>query len=358
MAWLAVASGLAAQALLLLWLRFHGGGQLSSILRGHDGAEYLDYAWHLAAFQPGEVPIDCRRHEAGWPIILALFSWIFSVEMVARPLIWGAFAGAILAFSKLLQEATRLDIPQIGTICLGLAISYPANLYYQCFAMAESAFLFFIIAGMLLYTRNKRIAAYLVAGFAATIRGPGVFLIFAFVATDLIRRERPAKLLAVLAGIAPIVAVGWFVASFVGDTPISVHRPVFGLPFGGFRGAYNLGAARVAYVLTCVILIGTGIFLVCLEASRSKWKDPFVSVAAVYAGSFLLFHLCLKSLRYHGSTVYTFNYQDRYLVGVLPVALYGLRRFLKPWVIVASGVTSLALSAYWGHHYFQALRTP
>jgi hypothetical protein len=325
------------------------------LVRGHDGGEYLDFARALMNFDLVAVPLDARRHDGGWPLLLAAFSWAGPLWAVSIALIWACLAGCIVAFAWLLRRAYALPSREIVLLLFALGLAYPTFVYYQLFALGEAPFLLFVLLAFCAHARGKPAAAYCLAGIAALIRSPGLLVGLGFLIADTLPAPRWKHLAA-----APIVAVpqaAWFLVTRAAwdGSAAEIHAPVFGFPFSALLAfGADTPALKAVYILSAVAVICAGVAALVRETAASGWTDRTRNAAVAFCLCFLLFHLSLKSLRYLGSDVPTFPYFDRYLVGILPFALLGLRVWMRPWMVACAAVASVALSVYWASNYAAA----
>ncbi|MBX7244566.1 MAG: hypothetical protein K1X53_03650 [Candidatus Sumerlaeaceae bacterium] len=326
----------------------------SAVMAGHDGGEYLSYASALTRLDLNAVPEDARRHSPGWPMAISLASLGLPPWLAACATMWICACGSLFLFGTILQRHSGLAAPECRRAIWGFALVYPAWLYYQCFALGEAAFVFLLLAATLAYLSPHRLAGYALVGLAALVRPPGALLALAFAANDLREGRRWHALWPWTFALIPQLVWGLATRAVWGATFLQVHRPHFGLPFSGFQEIHRVGTFRAIYVIACVAFFVITAALLLREAARSRWANPLVNVAAFFSGAFLLFHLCLRDLFYHGNTIYTFNYQDRYLLGALPFAMMAMQRLWTWPVAAAGGAASLGLGIYWGINYFAA----
>jgi hypothetical protein len=302
------------------------------------------------------VPPDARRHDAGWPLLLSGFSWTGKLEISAFCLVLACLLAVVVVGAEMLIAHGGLRARDALLWAAAFLVIYPSQVYYSCFALNEPLFTFLLIGATSAWLIGRPKAAYFLVALAALVRGPGLLLGVAFLADDLIRGGFSWKKLP-RASIAVLPYLGWALITHFEwkETALSVHRPRFGLPLSGFHDLGQLGVVRVVYVLGSVLVFAASAVLLLREAHRARWASPLLNVSALFVSAFVLFHLCLKQLHYIDRDVFTFNYQDRYYVPLLPFALYAWRGVLNRWTIAAGCVASVLLAGYWGHNYFAAL---
>lgn len=346
------------RAALLAWFCADAKLSLASVFAGHDGGEYLRFAQALANFDPAAIPADARRHDAGWPALIALFSWAAPLWAAAMGLITGGFAVMAAAFMRILERHATIKPRRCWLAALILLAGYPSYVYFACFALGETAFVALLLLALAAYLGGLRALAYALAGLCAAIRSPGIFLAAAFCLNDLVVYGRGGWRKCLSAPLALIPPLAWMLISHRcwNATAAATLELRMGWPFSGFRGFAETGLFRTIYVFLCVIFSVAGVALLALEASRARWSDPFLNTGTFYCLLYLLLHFCIRSFRNMEAVQYPFSYMDRYMIGVLPFVIYGWRRLLlRPGVVAAAVSASLALAAWWGHHYFAAL---
>ena len=340
---------------LLACFHVDSGRSFAQIVAAHDGAEYVAYAKALATGDLPSVPVEARRHDAGWPLLMSAFSWTGKPGITALVLLLACLLVSVLVGSEILIAHGGLG-PRDALVWAGaFLVIYPSQVYYSCFALNEPLFTCLLLGAIAGWLMGRPKGAYLLVALASLVRGPGLLLGLAFLADDLIRgfswRKLPRATIAVL----PYMAWSLITHLEWQETAFSVHRPRLGLPLSGFRDLGQIGAMRVVYVMGSVLLFTASAVVLLREAHRSRWANPLLNVFAMFVAAFLLFHLCLKQLHYIDCDVFTFNYQDRYYVPLLPFALFAWRKSLDWRVVAIGGIASVALSCYWGHNYFVEL---
>ena len=329
----------------------------AAVVAGHDGEEYIEFALGIAQAAPSAISADSRRHDPGWPLFLAGLAWAGPIWLVS--LVCGmALAALSSVFTAFIcRNGMGASDRDALMVALAAGVAYPSAVYFSAFALTEPFFGALLAASFLAWCGQKRGLAYLLVGFAALVRAPGILMAAAFLTDDLFRR-RPLRVFVPLA-LAILPQAAWLIVSRAvwGVTQIGIHHPQFGLPFAGFQGLAQVGVARAAYVVLAVAVAVVLSALAGREAFRRPQDSPLF-VAAVFCVAYLGFHLCLRRLTYLGGQVFTFSYQDRYLVGMLPFVLLPFGRAVRPWLVALLCAASVAMSLYWGANYFQALREP
>lgn len=341
----------------------HGSGKsVSAVLCGHDGGEYLDYARALVRGGVAEVPEHSRRHDPGWPMLLVLVAWLPGGATAGWLLQYLLLSGAAVTGARVLSDTQRESWPAVLGWVGAMLFAYPAQVYYGCFLLSESLFALLLVGSMAAYlhwlrNNEKRmhwcLLAFVLSGFAALVRGPGLLLGVAYTMDILFRTQRRLSNALVLAPLAVVPYVLWnLFTKHMWGSELLVHRPSFGLPFSGFANWRELEAARAAYIFACVAFVIASTALLARNAlvtGGAVWR-----VTAIFCAMFVLFHLCLRTLHYIDRDVLTFNYQDRYYVGILPFLWLPWLKWIRWWMVLAAALASVALSAYWGIHYFAA----
>ncbi|MGI8905645.1 MAG: phospholipid carrier-dependent glycosyltransferase [Candidatus Sumerlaeaceae bacterium] len=356
------------------------------IVSGHDGGEYVAFGRALAGGSLAGVPEDSRRHDPGWPMAIASVSRLPHAELLSFLLGYAALAGAIFIGVRLLRTTGNASDGQSLMWAAAMVGTYPAQLYYGCFVLSEPLFTLLLVAGVAAYVAFRQsnpesksanrwyIAAYALAGLAGLVRAPGMLLAFAFLFESFCTNRnasrtddpRPGAILAYTVARAwPILlTVGpWVLWTFAAKQAwggqLIFHGPKFSWPFSGFAGWQEFGGARATYILICVggVVVSTVALIVqwrrCCQAQ--DLKTTLLLICAAFCALFVVFHLCLRSLHYIDRDVLTFNYQDRYYVGLLPFLLLPWLRWLRWWIVGSAAMVSVMLSAYWGTNYFSAL---
>lgn len=346
---------------LIFWLAYTAGVSWRDVLAGHDGVEYLAMAEHFAKGTVAEIPVEARRHDLGWPLLLAFFSRIMPLPFASLTLqlvLTAAVAGltSLLAMQVFSISPTQSLLPAAAAV-----LAYPASIYYSCFALSEPFFVTLILSAFLLAHFRRFFLAALLAGLCATVRSPAVLLLPPLAwscwktSVELPLRTR-LTLCAGVVGFAlvPVFTV-WAVSHFVwGTYSASLHSPRFSWPFAGFQGLSQRGSARALYVGLCVVIVCFGV----LKLALLSRKRPSLSVQALafFAVLFLVFHLCLESLVYYGQRIYLADYVDRYFLPLWPLVVLATHRWWRTWVVALSFVAALALSVYWGKNYFAQVK--
>lgn len=329
------------------------GIPVSIIVQGHDGGEYLAYA---AAFAyPGTaVPADALRHSPGWPLLLAPAQWTPVPPLAGAVLSALLLTALLILYDRMLRAHVRLKPHHRLRLVAALAVFYPPAVYYGCFLLSESAYLALMLLAFLTLGSGARPHTYALAAAAALTRGAGIVLAPALAVGAFLRAPRLATVLTAL--IAPLlVLVGTYAARYAfGTSAAEAHRAVFSWPFRGLPELFSDSPARVAFTLAATAAVSGGAIAFMLPATRRRCTEPFHTGAALYAGTYLLFHFSLYRLRYYGADIPTFRYMDRYLIGVLPLVLIPAARLLAPPVLLAGAAASAALSAWWGLNYLRA----
>lgn len=323
-------------------------------MSGHDGGEYLDFAKALGAWNVRALSYDARRHDPGWPMLVAAFTWAGRPAIVALALIWTFLAASLAVCAAILRRFSPASPEEIVRILCAVALAYPSHIYYHSFALTESSFLFFLLAGTFAFMSQWTLLAYALAGAAGLIRAPGLLLAVVFLASGVFAAGRTKHVLGFVLALAPQALWAVVARRAWGATSAAIHRPQFGLPFEGFRQLFHSEPAKATYALAVCVFFTSACILLWRAVWRSRARDRFLAVCAGFATAFLVFHLSLKSLRYLGAEVYTPRYIDRYLIGILPFACFAWRKFLRWRVLAVCGAASLGISVYWAHNYSAA----
>jgi hypothetical protein len=362
-----------AVRIVLLAVFIHGSGVTAAgVAEGHDGFEYLEYASALARLAPEEVPVDSRRHNPGWPLLLAVPSLVVPPWLAATAIVWVLAAGCVWLYSEIFRTAGGVwargrggpdrsgvghgETGDDGALLWVFALGYPTLVYYQSFALVDAALIFTLLAAVLAHLRGHWWLAQVMAGLAGLVRAPALLIAPVLAADGVWREKRPVLALHLLWAMGPLA--GWFFLSryWWDATYLDFHAPVFGWPFSGISGMAQVSLVRSGYVwaATAFFLV-SGIMLVRLALAR-RLRDPLLNVAAAFTIGFVGIHLCLRTLEYYGRTIPTFNYWDRYFVAAWPFALLAWRGRVRAWMAAGCVAGALALSVWWGLNYFEALK--
>lgn len=329
---------------------------VARIVTGHDGAEYMKFARHLAGGSIREIPPDARRHDPGLALYLAPFTRLPHPELFAWAACMFALATALYLFWYIVIKVVRSSLPQAAVLTAAFAFAYPTQLYYSCFILTESLFTAFVLGSVLAFASGRTWSSYFLAGCAALVRGPGILLLPALLVAQVLAGKRISfrQFVPVIAGGIPAGLWILLARTSWGESHVGLLQPRLGLPFSGFAGMREVGTVRAVYVIlaTGFFLLSTALLL--RQAALAGWNSLLLNATAVFSAVFLLFHLCIRSLYYIDRTVYTFTYQDRYMVPLLPLVLLAWRRALPAWFVAAAGALSIFLAAWWGHNYFVA----
>ncbi|MCX7717899.1 MAG: hypothetical protein N2111_05790 [Candidatus Sumerlaeaceae bacterium] len=356
---------------LLLGVYMQGAAiTAAAVAAGHDGLEYLDYASALARRAPEEVPLDARRHNPGWPLLLALPSALMPPWMAATALVWLLSAGCVWLFAEILRvkpdgsgdASTARPGATVGwsrddTVLVWVfALGYPTLVYYQSFALVDAALVFSLLGALVAHLRGHYALAQVVSGFVGLVRAPALVIAPLLALDSILRVRRPQAAVHLIWAVLPTVA--WFFVSrhWWGLTYMDFHAPVFGWPFGGAVGMSEVSVVRAGYVWSATAFFLLSGFVLVRAAHGRRLRDPEVNTAAAFTVGFVGMHLCLQSLEYYGRTIPTFNYWDRYFVAAWPFALLAWRGRLRPWMAAVCVAASVALSVWWGLNYFDALK--
>lgn len=325
------------------------------VLAGHDGVEYLRFAAAIVAGDLGLVPLESRRCSPGWPLVVASLGWLLPIWASAAIWILATTALAPVLFGRLL---VAMGFESAVTVrgAVALALVYPALAYYGAFALVDSLLVFVVVASLLFLARGWLLAAAVMAGYAALIRTPCVFLVVGIATAGVVQRRWLEAAICGAAGLLPLALWTIVARALWGATNTEAHGAGFGLPFSGLLAMEGVGIIRAAYLaatvafflITCGILIRNGL--------RADGKHPYAVGVAVYAALFVALHLCLKTLTYFGTTIPTWPYFDRYLVALWPVALAPWMGRLKWRVIALFSIVSIAMASLWGINYWRAVK--
>jgi hypothetical protein len=354
---------------LLLFFTARCNVTVESAVQGHDGGEYMSFATALSRGSLAGVPADSRRHDPGWPIALAVVAQLPKPAIAGWLLTLACTAGALLYGARWLFQA-GFNSTEVQRWTWAMVLGYPAQVYYGCFVLSEPLFVLLVLCSLFCFSNSEkpgwRIPAYLLAAIAALVRGPGLLLAAAYAIYEIIAERRtvaalwPRRIASALAGltlsIVPYAAWTLLARHAWSADGLFVHQPRFGFPFSGFAGWQQIGIARAAYIVACIAFVMSSVVLLAQRAFRPV-SHPQLQPAAMFCGLYLFFHLCLRSLHYIDRDVLTFNYQDRYYVGILPFLLVPWLSKLRWWILLPAGLLSVILSAYWGIHYFAAARS-
>lgn len=355
---------LCIRILLALGFSFRAGG-FASVLGGHDGAEYLNYAECLSRWDWSEVSQAARRHNPGWPMLVGLFAALLPgsvpIWLSAWILMLLCTVGTVWIFRKLLVRDLALSSTNVVNFSLALCLGYPTLVYYQTFALVDSALLFFTLGCACLWLSNRIVPASLMLACATLVRSPvwmlGPALLIADVFFD---RNRPVKdwvmrAAAIAGAILPLAVTIYGCRTVWGGSYIDLHKPIFSFPGSGLFGADNVPTIRAIYVFATLLLFAVATALLVIKAYQSRGKDRLAVAGGIFCAGFLLFHLCMKSLVYYGTAIPLFNYQDRYMAVLWPFALVAFAPFIKRPVVAVAIVISLVLTFYWGLNYFDTI---
>lgn len=346
---------------------------VGGVLAGHDGGEYLDYARALARFDIGGVSPEARRHNPGWPLLMAAPAAVgVPATSAALAVLWGGLAAAIVLFAFIVRDWPQGGSRAAVTGAFALGLAYPPVVYYAGFALVDPALLALLLAAVRARQCGRPALAAVALAAATLVRAPAGFLAVGFVAADLLAgadgwgsRTPPPNPSAADASRArwfptawlllvplPHLAWGAMCSRAWGASFLGVIRPVYGWPGCILAGAGGVGHVRAVYVVACLVFMAISTVALGWLAWRSRGRDALVTSGAVFCAVFLVFHLCLRSMVYRGTPIALFNYLDRYLVALWPFALLPWLRFVRPWMVVAAGVASTVLAAWWTHNYF------
>lgn len=349
-----IVAGLVLRLSLLVYLCICTHACVPQLARGHDGGEYLDFAGAIAHLDLSLVPPDARRHDPGWPILLAPVVRLLGPGWAAFLVNLSLFALSAIVLTRLLIEFVGFPPARVKLLTIAYACAYPPQLYYSAYAMSEPAFLYFTISALYWFRRQKRPVAYVLAGCAGLIRGPGLLLIVAFAAADMLAKERCRKVLWAFVALIPEAVWQCFSYAAWHSNAAGIHKPKFGFPIAGYVELMHAAPIKFLFVIAAMLAAIATCWNLGMMACKHGWRDRLSSSAAIYCLLFLLFHLFLYSLDYLGTRVYTPRYMDRYLIALVPFALIAFCRMIGSNLIVAAGICSLALSAYWGTNYAKA----
>ncbi|MGB9692447.1 MAG: hypothetical protein ACPL7D_09790, partial [Candidatus Sumerlaeaceae bacterium] len=347
---------------LVFLLAMVAGISWKNVLAGHDGVEYLTMAEHLAKGTPTSIPLEARRHDLGWPLLLAFAARFLSLPLAALVLQL-ALTAAIVIQTSLLAVALLGVSPQDSLrLAAAAVLAYPAALYYSAFALSEPFFVTLILASLLLAHHGRYVWAGFVAGMAATVRSPAILLLppltwLCWTTTACLppRRRIVACVGHLACALLPVMAI--LLASYLlwGTHATSLHSPRFSWPLAGFRELFARGFFRGLYVATCLAVTG----LAVIKFSGQSLKQPMPTLRAItfFSALFLAFHLCLESLVYYGHRIYLVDYFDRYLLPLWPFVVLATPRWWRWWFVSVMLAVSIFMSVYWGKNYFAAVKT-
>lgn len=354
-----------AVALLVVCVRvgllFAQGG--FGVLSGHDGAEYLAYGEAVSRWDWSAVPEAARRHNPGWPLLIGGSAFIMGgvgVAVCAWGLMLVFMAGTVLILNRLYRRFGEAQTQgQSAALCAVAALGYPTLVYFQSYALVDSALLFFAYAAVLAYLSRRMAWFGICLAVAVAIRAPVWLIAPALVGADVLIERR-----VVVGARRTAVALAWSVAAVVplvvsmavmkhawGVTFLDTHQPVYGVPGSGLLGFGALPLARQIYIALALCAVGAGICGLARLAWRSRGENRLATFGALFGAAFMVFHLSMKSLVYHGATIALVNYQDRYLTVLWPLAILPFARFFNRWVVSAMIVVAVALALYWNHNW-------
>lgn len=342
-----------------------------AVFFAHDGGEYLAFAEILQGRVSGPLPAEVVRHDPGLAFLTVIPS-ILTGKFLSLPI--AAVLVQLICLATGLWATLRLthylDHSPAQRLKFGLlvALGYPATVYYGLFHLTELPFMAFIMSSLLCFAGSRFWLAFLLAGLAAVVRSTGLILVAslalahpAVLAAIRIRNPFQMETLKSLWPVAAGFLIGvlpWLLGQagihhFYQST-VASHKPAFGLPFSGFAEMTSAGTIRMIYILLCVGFFLTSAALWTRRASSAGWSHPLSNLLATFLVLFVAFHLCLKSLYYIDRTVLTFDYQDRYLAPLWPVALLAWRRPI-PWAVVRLAIgIAIVFSAMWLRNYLHA----
>lgn len=345
---------------------FHAPG-VSAIFLSHDGREYLEFASLLISGNTDTLPPHIQRHQPGFPGSIALVHLLsfktLSLLTSACLLQIAALAACFALFFKLCLHFGATTRHAVLLTCASAAC-YPTILYYGLFNLTESLFMAITLGSFLLAAKSRFLPAIMVASLAATVRSTGLLLPAALLLAHpdfhcLLQRKanRPVAALGRLALLSALALLPWLAMQFyLGarfQTSFQTIQPVFGLPFSGFVGINQVGTVRAAYILASVLFFLVTTAVLITGIIRRTLPARYI-MFATFSVLFLAFHLCLKTLYYIDHTVFTFDYQDRYLAPLFPIAVLVWQRHIRLPVIALLTLASFAVSAYWLRNYLAA----
>lgn len=349
----AIVPAVAARVLVLAVL-CSGPVTFPQILHQHDGHEYLEFAHAIATGTLADLPRDARRHEPGWPMLMAPFTRLPFTEIAATVLIWVLLGGSIILFARILLRHTDFPTHAVSAILLAFGLAYPAHLYYHSFALGEALFTFCVLAASGAFLSHRLPLAFALAGIAALVRTPGIFLALSFAYLLITQREYRALVFAPLA-IIPQFAWNAFYYYMWRETPTQLLSPKLAFPLASYIHVFDLGLARGVYQLCIAAFFCATIGRLLYQVRHNVWPEPVTDLAMCFVSLFFVFHACIYSMQYLGSPVYACQYMDRYMVGALPFVALAWREFLSRRVIAFAAIVSIALSVYWGRNYLVAV---
>lgn len=342
---------------------FHAPG-VSAIFLSHDGREYLEFASLLISGNTDTLPPHIQRHQPGFPGSIALVHLLsfktLSLLTSACLLQIAALAACVALFFKLCLHFGSTARHAL-LLTFTSAACYPTILYYGLFNLTESLFMAISLGSFLLAAKSRFLPAIMLASLAATVRSTGLLLPAALLLAhpafhSLLQRKanRPVATLARLAMLTALALLPWVAMQFyLGarfQTSFQTIQPVFGLPFSGFAGIKEVGTIRAAYILAAVAFFLVTTAALITGIIRRTFPASHI-MFATFSVLFLAFHLCLKTLYYIDHTVYTFDYQDRYLAPLFPIAVLVWQRHIRLPVVALLTLASFAISAYWLRNY-------
>lgn len=354
----AIALSVLLRLALITFYAAVSGIPVSDVVVGHDGREYLDYARLLGRGEIAEIPWEARRHDVGYPAFLIPFATTPFPALASCAATLALLPAMIFLYDRMLAMAGT-PAGQRALLASALTLVYPTQVYYSCFLLSEPLFLTLVLLGTTTALSGRSRSAFAAVGLATAVRTPGVLLAPALVVAEaLVRRSvKTASGLGLWSILALVPWLAWAAATEIAwkENALSLVRPQMGFPFSGFAGMREVGTVRAVYVLGAVLFFFVSTVRLLRQAHLAGWNSPLPALGATFSAIFFLFHACITTVHYIDHAVWTFNYQDRYLVGLLPFALYAWRKELRPWHVAVGALFSVALSAWWGTNYFRAV---
>lgn len=364
----AAAVGLIPRLIIIAAAVFLLGASVQEIFFSHDGKEYYIFAEKIASNDLRTLPVDTLRHDPGLPLLIA-GGHLLSFKLVPLAVVAGILVPAaswlMIFFGRKVYDEFYPDTTSAKRFWFSVALlaGIPAWIYYGCINLTESTFTAALLAALYFLNKSRLTPAFLAAGVAILIRTTGIFMLLALNAAlfieDLRQRKpffRLIKKHAILNALALAPWAAWQAVSlcYAESTSITSHKPVIGLPFSGFVQTPDISTVRAVYIWASVALVLLSVIMLCRQALLQKGGNILLNALAIFSGTFVLFHICLKTLYYIDKTVYTFNYQDRYFIPLWIITLLMFQRWINRYTILAAMTAGTAIALYWTKNYIAA----
>lgn len=312
-------------------LDFSGGNK--TLWQNFDGPNYLivSKTWYNVEKIKTEFssPLPAEYYPAHFPLYPAIISIFDMVLKGPTAMLLSTLVGSILCFLMLYKYIMEFKLSKNAFwLCLAFLILPARWVAVRAVGSPEPWFIFFILASIFYFRKEKFWLAGILAALAQLTKSPAIILLAAygvFALVDSIKSKKiQFKYLPLLIQLTVIPVLFWFFGLRTGDFWAYFHSGdnihLFWPPFSVFspKGQYWVGSFWLEDVIWTWLIFGVGIM---------KLRDKKLTIEYYFAGLFFL------------STLFVAHRDiSRYILPIAPFVLIGWDKLVqkKEFKIVAA----------------------